>query len=138
MGYFTKSVMGAFVAANMVAAVGSYQGVKEIAENPFLSQDEIERAISHRQIDNLSRVLLGDQGDVYTQYDMLGIGVDDSLDASLSRFFGNHVLNRQNITHTANKYRLPKIVALVSMAATYGGSYAGGLVGYSAADIAAE
>ena len=138
MGRFTKSVMGAFVAANMVAAVGSYQGVKEIAENPFLSQDEIESAISHRQTDNLSRVLLGDQGDVYTQYDKLAIGIDDSIDASLSRFFGNHVLNRHNITHTDNKYRLPKIVALASFAATYPGSYAGGLVGYGTADITAE
>lgn len=138
MGRVAKSMLGAFLAANTIAGVGAYQGTKELAENPFLTQGEIETTISHRQTDNLSRALLGDQGDIFTQYGKLGIGEDDSIDASLSRFFGNQVLNRSNVAHTDDKYRLPKIVALASMAATYPGSYIGSEIGYHTADITAE
>lgn len=125
MGLFVKSIIGAFVAANTIAGVGAYQGTQELAQNPFLDQNTREYVINHRMYDNLSRAVLGDQGEKFTAYTQAGLGSDDSLDANVSRFLGNQLLNIFDAETTYEKTRLPKMVGLAAMSFTAFGSYAG-------------
>lgn len=135
MGLLKTTFIGALVAGNTVAAVGSFEAVNKLHADPESTAVEVAQEIMYRPFDNAGRAGLGDYSesnrtDTERSYQLGEFIPPVGIDAKLCTFFGN-VVNREKEEYINNPFT-QMLLPAAGFITTFPGSYAGSLAGAAA------